>query len=349
MAGEIEPLDLVDIAVLLNYERVKTDPRFSDTELCEIAFPGETPRTISTDLGPRIRSWNNNERTWYVLCKTGMEKHKRPANVVPSTLSAQQLETARYRIRAYDTCLFAARLLNAFFELFPDDTQLLIRHASKDKESGTSYVTSISNRRVIQKELINPKFSTIICTIRPSEKGNVKATGVESQMTHVYTTFFAPGSQEVTSVLDMSSMQFGDAGRGPGEKGKMLVALDTKAEYDKRIGRIADGVDLTQRQVLPSRNTRMFPEMEHIALVVKARWRTATAKSGVRTVERQSPISSAVHAARFGSAVRSIRRWYGLFTRVTVRRIDPISDLRGTPLGSVFVFSKNVVESLQER
>jgi hypothetical protein len=41
MADTEEVLDLYDIAVLLNYERNTTEPRFRHTKLREVAFPGK--------------------------------------------------------------------------------------------------------------------------------------------------------------------------------------------------------------------------------------------------------------------------------------------------------------------
>jgi hypothetical protein len=40
MTDSEEVLDLYDIAVLLNYERVTTEPRFRYTRLREVAFAG---------------------------------------------------------------------------------------------------------------------------------------------------------------------------------------------------------------------------------------------------------------------------------------------------------------------
>ncbi|KAF3035220.1 hypothetical protein E8E12_003986 [Didymella heteroderae] len=201
-------------------------------------------------------------RTWMVLDDVKAEGGRQlPANMktehnwLPSTLSDQQLETIFHRIRAYDSCASVTVLLKTFFELFPCDTPLRVRHAPKGNQA---------------EKLVNPKFSTIICS---QMNGNIKYTGTESEMAHWYMAFSAPDSQEITSVLDIASMQFGEAGRGPGEKGKMLIVLDTKADYDQRLARITDGVDLAQRQTLPPTMISPYdPEMDRVARKVKERW-----------------------------------------------------------------------------
>jgi hypothetical protein len=276
MASTTEPLDLVDIAVLLNYERATTDDRFLNTKLREIAFPGRKLSSISPDPRTLPKGWNNNERTWIVLdeVKTQGERQlpttmKMERNFLPPALSDQQLETIFHRVRAYDSCAAVTVLLKNFFELFPEDTKLLIRHAPKDQQPGVSYVTSISNRCVITDKLIKPKFSTVLCL---PQKSNIEYTGTEPEMPHWYTAFYAPGSEQIMSVLDLASMQFGEAGRGPGEKGKMLVVLDTKTDYDKRLLRIAEGVDLAQRRTLPLMLTMYDANMDRVACKVKDRW-----------------------------------------------------------------------------
>lgn len=277
MASPTEPLDLVDIAVLLNYERVTTDSEFANTKVREVAFPGEIPRSVRFDMKDVTKGWNNNRRTWIVLDKVkAEEKRQSPAtmkmepNVLPSTLSDQQLETIFHRIRAFDSCASVTTLLVDFFNLFPRDTKLRVRHAPKDKEPGVSYITSVVHRRIIQEKLVNPKFSTAIITWN---NNNMKWTGTESEMWHWYMEFYSPDNQGITSVLDMASMQFGEVGRGPGEKGKMLIVLETKAEYEERLGRIADGVDPAQRETGPPIMLTMYdPEVDRIVRKVKERW-----------------------------------------------------------------------------
>lgn len=68
-------------------------------------------------------------------------------------------------------------------------------------------------------------------------------------------------------------MQFDEAGRRPGEKGKMLFVLEPKADYHKRLIRIANGVDPTQTKMLTPIMMSIFdPEMDRVARRVKERW-----------------------------------------------------------------------------
>jgi hypothetical protein len=253
MAAAIEPLDLVDIAVLLNYERATTEELFRDTKLREVAYPGQTFRSASLDPRAPPPDWRNNDRTWIALEEVSTQEDRQlpdamPSQVskyVPKTLTEQQLETIFYRTRAFDSCRKVVELLQEFFALFPANTKLRIRHAPKDKEPGTSYVTSVRSRRVFQDVLVEPKFSTVLAS---PQWERILFAGTGAEMRQCYMAFYAPDSGEVSSILDLSSMQFGEVGRGPGKEGKMLFVLEEKTDYEERLKRIAGSVDLARRE-----------------------------------------------------------------------------------------------------
>jgi hypothetical protein len=253
MAAAIEPLDLVDIAVLLNYERATTEELFRNMKLREIAFPGESLRSASFDTKALPRDWRDNARTWIALEEVSTQEDrqlpgamlKQPNKYVPSTLTEKQLETIFYRTRAFDSCRKVIELLQELFALFPANTRLRIRHAPNDKEPGTSYITSVRSRRVFRDVLLEPKFSTVLAS--PQWESILFAcTGAE--MRHCYMAFYAPDSEEIASILDLSSMQFGEVGRGPGKEGKMLFVLEEKTDYEERLKRIAGSADLARRE-----------------------------------------------------------------------------------------------------
>lgn len=49
MVSKTEPVDLVDIAVLLNHERAITDPRFRHALPDEVAYPSNSLRSYRID------------------------------------------------------------------------------------------------------------------------------------------------------------------------------------------------------------------------------------------------------------------------------------------------------------
>jgi hypothetical protein len=68
-------------------------------------------------------------------------------------------------------------------------------------------------------------------------------------------------------------MQFGEAGRGPGAKGKQLFALDTTAEFETRLNNLAEELVETESQHFLGQNpTPLDDWLKVVALVAKKRW-----------------------------------------------------------------------------
>ena len=94
------------MAVLLNYERATTDPRFRHAVLGEVAYPGNSLRSYRIDnCSHNLNEYLDNARTWIVLERHPNHNIKRD---LPSTmltlvhkcpLTPQQLETIFYRVR----------------------------------------------------------------------------------------------------------------------------------------------------------------------------------------------------------------------------------------------------------
>ncbi|KAJ4398574.1 hypothetical protein N0V91_010082 [Didymella pomorum] len=130
MAPDTEHLALVDIAVLLNYERATTGECFVNDKLQEVVFPSEALRSIQFNTRELPKGQNSNQRTWMVF-----DEVKANAGL---TLADQQLETIIHRIRAYDYCERMPVLLKTFFDLSPLDQPLRICHAPEGKQPSTS-------------------------------------------------------------------------------------------------------------------------------------------------------------------------------------------------------------------
>jgi hypothetical protein len=276
MTTEEEALDLYDAAVLLNYERNTTEPRLRHTRLREVAFPGAKLTTV-TLKSPVDQGWNENACTWIVLDQRQPSNPNAPdlptqclPSGVTSTISSERLETVFHQARNHNGSYQAIRLVQIFFSLFPEDTKLRVRHAPIHKQRGVSYTTTTSRRLIIEEAFQNPKFTTAICVL---PAGKTYVSGHQSELNHAVIGFSPPDSETVRTFFDLSSMQFGDIGRGPGEKGRELFALDTPDEFALRFSKLATGTDpsKSKRTVVIS-GTPVDDWLTEVAQRVKTRW-----------------------------------------------------------------------------
>jgi hypothetical protein len=243
-----EPLDLVDIAVLLLYEWTTLDPRFQHTKLVEVAFPGQK---VHSKPGLPAGDDTVSKRTWIILkSKEGsQDNHDLSTNMVDKDidhgLSDEQLDTVFYQKRAFNFCFPAVALLQQFFDQFPPDTKLRIRLGPVNKQPGESCVTNISHRTTVVTRFIQPKFQTwigVFGTTHPYFHGTVNDfvySGIKQDMRHSVMLFKRLEDETYEFALDLASMQFGSVGRGPGEKGKMPFALDSMDQLNARNARLA--------------------------------------------------------------------------------------------------------------
>ncbi|KAH9897476.1 hypothetical protein F4778DRAFT_743712 [Xylariomycetidae sp. FL2044] len=277
-------LDLVDVALLLTYERCAHEPRFRHGKLREVAFPGQKLRTIT--LTPGLVQDQSRPHTQIVFeqvnpslpGKPDLASNMVPVEVNPNTILAhaltpQQVDTLYYQARGHDACFTAVSLLQYFLDMFPADTELRIRHgpnSSNKQQPGDQYTTSLYHLKIIEKTLLRPRQSTVSVTM---PKGNGYVSGDGHTMVHAVVGFSRPGSTAVDSVLDLSSLQFGDVGRGPGAKGQLPFALDTYAEFCDRLDKIAVGEDIMESKI--SDRIRAHPDdgwLVDAAKRAKKRW-----------------------------------------------------------------------------
>jgi hypothetical protein len=99
------------------------------------------------------------------------------------------------------------------------------------------YLTAASTRVILELKLIEPRRMTIAHVIA----GGTYITGAEDTMMHAVVGFGAPGEANVATVLDLASLQFGDAGRGLG--GRSTFALESLDAFYDRVEAIARGAD----------------------------------------------------------------------------------------------------------
>ncbi|KAF9475515.1 hypothetical protein BDN70DRAFT_956348 [Pholiota conissans] len=132
-----ETLDLHDIALLLNYERASTEPRFRHAKLIEAVLP----ENKSTSIFFNEPEWKNATVpcTRFVFQKFKPSRAQRrdepdlPTNMLPASpspalrgLTPTQLETFYWQARQHNGCFTVITLFQHFVNLFPPFTHLRI-------------------------------------------------------------------------------------------------------------------------------------------------------------------------------------------------------------------------------
>ncbi|KAF9019299.1 hypothetical protein BDZ89DRAFT_1208263 [Hymenopellis radicata] len=149
---------------------------------------------------------------------------------------------------------------------------LRIRHKAGQELGGARYTSpcpDVEGGRIhhhrVQLKLINPITMTH-ATVLP--RGTTYITGDQSyEMNHAVLGFASSREGNIDTILDMSSLQFGDAGRGLG--GKSLFALES---LDDRVETIARGADTENARTLMMAITPAAAWLAGVAKRVKERW-----------------------------------------------------------------------------
>ncbi|KAF2646697.1 hypothetical protein P280DRAFT_16807 [Massarina eburnea CBS 473.64] len=114
---------------------------------------------------------------------------------------------------------------------FPKARQSGIRHAGKGKKPGHSYLTKIHPRIILEFDTKGMTTATR-SIVSPQNKTRIKGAktyiqGGHPSMCHAVVAYSSVNNEDFDSILDTSSMQFEDAGRGPGSKGQQPSTLET--------------------------------------------------------------------------------------------------------------------------
>ncbi|KAJ7474234.1 hypothetical protein FB451DRAFT_1248409 [Mycena latifolia] len=266
-------LDLYDLALLLNYERASAEPRFRHAKLRELGsvsspHPFKTVALLAPD-------WQNHRGAkdgflFDIIPPQTVADNPPdvPSNMLATpirnaalrNLTLKQIETIYWQTRGHDGCFQCIALLQHFFDLYPEDVQIRIRTSA-----GIEFTTFASSRNIQEMTFFGPKLMTLSCVL-PTNKTFI--TGDESTIIHSVMEF--PESSRGSSViLDMSSLQFGDAGRGVG--GRSTFVLESRDNFVDRLKRIANSASFTK----VSQRIRGCPDdpwLKPIAAKVKARW-----------------------------------------------------------------------------
>lgn len=276
---ESEMLDLHSIALLSNYEQMSSEPRFRSAKLIELAsstdqlFPRCLPEFKALGWGINAK----NQGFLFNISRNATEAvtpPDKPATMLQeqthsslSQLTPHELETIFHQVRSHDGCYRAIRLLQYFFSAYPPEQRLLVRTTT-----GDDFVTTVGERVIMEWEFISPSqitLSTVVEDGNPTPTTHV--TGQGEKMLHATLGFAASAEENVGTVLDMASMQFGELGRGLKSNG--LFVLESLDQYYDRIEKVAAGADSSTMRL--SKMIAETPDdmwLEEVAERVKARW-----------------------------------------------------------------------------
>lgn len=271
-----QPLELYDIALLLNYERASTEPRFRFTKLHEATTSDFTTFRVPPSCHGAEWGSHAGPKAGFVFVAEQQTKGQSnqepdlPSNMLPTpvppgplqTLTPKQLETIYWQARNHDGCYKSVALIQHFFDLFPDDTLIRVR-----THRGVDYTTPVSVRAILEMKLLKPKTVTM-CYIPP---GRTYTTGGLPVMNHAVMGFGASVNGNIETVLDLASLQFGDAGRGLG--GRSTFLMDSLDAFYDMTERVALGADTESARVSlaigPSPDDAW---LKQVARKVKERW-----------------------------------------------------------------------------
>ncbi|TRM63544.1 hypothetical protein BD626DRAFT_402358 [Schizophyllum amplum] len=313
-----ETLDLYDIALLLNHERVASEPRFRGARLVDISRDGQSfvddrlaphwDRTayfksagVPIEKDPSVPSFefvsssdeprrgaslifHNDEATSSTtdsptnMIATDAQRVAAASLVGPPyqfskvRLSDKECETLFLQSRSSAASETSVHLLQAFFNLYPADTLLRVRTYDRNDPE---YITSISHRLVLAYSLRGLRMHTIVSFL--PETTCHSTPGADGRARHTVITFGDASARwdNLRTVLDMSSLQFGDAGRGV--KGKGTFVLEPLKAYDARLDHVAEANDLLIEDMVPElptteNNAEEERFLKEVAAKVKSRW-----------------------------------------------------------------------------
>jgi len=273
-------LDLYDISLLLNYERAVTEPRFRHAKLREVATTNDfqTVRLLAPE-------WNECTipRTGLLFDKSLVPASELqtnepdlPSNMLPPStkrhtsvkdLTSKELETYYWQARNHDGCFTTVALFQYFIDLFPEFTRVRVRTVDKDGKV-TTYSTLASDRFIVEMHLFGSKSLTM-ATVLPD--GLTHISGGDNVIQHAVLGFSSPGTK-IDTILDLTSLQFGDVGRG--FKGRGLFVLEPIQQYVGRLDKFAEQNDFKTPK-MSARISDTVPNSEwlkKVAKKVKERW-----------------------------------------------------------------------------
>ncbi|KAL3419316.1 hypothetical protein PVAG01_09538 [Phlyctema vagabunda] len=276
-------LDLHDLALLLNYERASTEPRFRNAKLTDIAADdclSDAPFATFPDF--KALGWGSlkQAKTALLFTREGdSTKHPQDAPDLPSNLlgenitpplaqlSEYDLETLYWQARGHDGCYKSIAMLQFFFDKYPRTQPLRIRTTT-----GHEFVTSINKGVIMEWELLDPKQITIAAVrVGTSSDTMSYVTGLSNPMLHAGFGFATQDGENVSAVLDLASMQYGEPGRA--RKSQGTFALESLDHFYDRLETLATDIDASKTKTSLRIGTSADDEwLAAVADRVKTRW-----------------------------------------------------------------------------
>ncbi|KAF2663884.1 hypothetical protein BT63DRAFT_465516 [Microthyrium microscopicum] len=293
MASTTEPLDLYDIALLISYEYTLAKPEFRGARLIDV--------TSRDKLFPMLPGWNEGIPEWRVIPGQSREAYlfdktipntssepDSPSNLlwekmfpgdnIPflrngqpaavSLLSPRELETIFYTSRNFNACGQTTGVLWRVLDMYSKDQRIRIRTTT-----GKMFTTTV-DRRFFQRLILHrpKKLTVIVAKVHDSAtEESVWFTGAKASMNHMTIGFFAEHENKVSVVLDLSSMQFGELGRGLKSNG--MFALESTTQYHERLKTLAGNVEHIADYRYTTEQGKATPEWaKDVSRRVKERW-----------------------------------------------------------------------------
>jgi len=188
-------------------------------------------------------------------------------NAVPKVhdLTFAQRELIYHESRGHDGCYKPLALYQHFFDLCPPGQKLSIQIKKEP-----SVLVDLFTRRILKFQMKGPKLLTLSSGVKTQDgSAGTIITGFGQESLHSVLGFAGPGSANVDFVVDMSRMQWGEAGRGSfGE----LYYLGTTDKFFEIMENVCDDIEEVGNaatHVGPSEHTTA---MEACAKRVWERW-----------------------------------------------------------------------------
>ncbi|KAH8747093.1 hypothetical protein F5882DRAFT_422573 [Hyaloscypha sp. PMI_1271] len=248
------PIPLRTLTILLNYERCIADLRFRGCKLFNSTFAD--PTLIDNMASDNLMHQTILPRKPASVKQVHLHAFRIESDQVTGTPSTNdiidcnapldvqalpfaQRELIYHESRGHDGCYKAIELYQHFFELCPPGQNLSIQI-----ENETPVLVSPFSRRILEFKMKGPKLLTVSTGMKvggsTSGKGGTIVTGLDQESLHSALGFAAPGMGNVDFVVDMTRMQWGEAGRGSlGE----LYYLGSVAGYYRAMENVCDDIE----------------------------------------------------------------------------------------------------------
>ncbi|KUJ08777.1 uncharacterized protein LY89DRAFT_724788 [Mollisia scopiformis] len=208
------PIPLRALTTLLNYERCISDPKFRGAKLLNSTFAD--PKLIDTRDPDRYVKLPGSKLA--SVKQVHFHVFRRESDGVSGTPSTNDIicpdalpevhglnftkrELIYHESHEGDGCYEAVSLFQYFFEICPADQKLLIQIKT------SSVLVDPFLREIAEHKMRGPKLQVIVSGMEEE-----RISGHDNDRPHAVVVFPAPGG--VGFVVDMTSMQFGEAGRG---------------------------------------------------------------------------------------------------------------------------------------